>query len=191
MDLGSSLALCAVLVALLVVAGLAVALALAVAARRRVEGELRAVRRDLGGLRHRLDQLAGPGTPVEPAGTRPAPATLTAPEEPAADFLITSLAGERPEPTAAVTSGQFASVALGESLVRVVSLAYGVRRALSPEQRNRIRFEMGREVKRSRRQRRRDLKDARRLLRRSPGGGHPVGTGAATGLGRNLAEDAA
>ena len=61
------------------------------------------------------------------------------------------------------------TVAAGESLVRVVSLAHGVRRALSAENRNRIRFEIRREVKRSRRQRRRDLKDARRHLRRQAG----------------------
>jgi len=46
-----------------------------------------------------------------------------------------------------------------------VSLAYGVRRAMSAENRNRIRFEMQREVKRARRQRRRDLKEAKRHLR--------------------------
>jgi hypothetical protein len=59
----------------------------------------------------------------------------------------------------------FVSVAAGESLVRVVSLAYGVRRALSPESRNRIRFEMRREVKRARKQRRRDVRAAQRHLR--------------------------
>ena len=64
-----------------------------------------------------------------------------------------------------LSAGQFASVALGESLVRVFSLGYGVRRALTAESRNRIRFEMRREVKRSRRQRRRDLKEAKRHLR--------------------------
>ena len=63
-----------------------------------------------------------------------------------------------------LSAGQFASVALGESLVRVLSLGYGVRRALTAESRNRIRFEMRREVKRSRRQRRRDLKEAKRHL---------------------------
>ena len=47
----------------------------------------------------------------------------------------------------------------------MLSLGYGVRRALSAENRNRIRFEMRREVKRARRQRRRDLKEAKRHLR--------------------------
>ena len=63
-------------------------------------------------------------------------------------------ADDEPATTTASTplsAGQFASVALGESLVRVLSLGYGVRRALTAESRNRIRFEMRREVKRSRR----------------------------------------
>jgi hypothetical protein len=75
-------------------------------------------------------------------------------------------------------------VALVESAVRVASLAHGVRRALSAESRNRIRFEMGREVKRSRRQRRREVRHARRHLRRDedPPAHH---------LGPRRAEDAA
>ena len=40
--------------------------------------------------------------------------------------------------------------------------AAGLRRALAPEVRNRIRFEMKREVKRSRKQRKADMKQARR-----------------------------
>jgi hypothetical protein len=47
----------------------------------------------------------------------------------------------------------------------VLSFGYGVRRALSAENRNRIRFEMRREVKSARRQRRRDVKEAKRHLR--------------------------
>jgi len=54
------------------------------------------------------------------------------------------------------------SVTLGEPLVKAVAFVYGVRRALSPESRNRILFEMRREVKRSRKQRRRDMKGAHR-----------------------------
>ena len=51
---------------------------------------------------------------------------------------------------------------LRETVVQAASLFHGVRRALSPENRNRIRFEMRREVKRSRKQRRADLREARR-----------------------------
>ncbi len=51
---------------------------------------------------------------------------------------------------------------LRETVVKAASLAHGVRRALSPESRNRIRFEVRREVRRSRKQRRSDLREARR-----------------------------
>ena len=67
-----------------------------------------------------------------------------------------------------VDARQFASAALGESVVRLVSLGYGVRRALSAENRNRIAFEMRREVRRSRKDRRRELRDLRRRLREEP-----------------------
>ena len=55
----------------------------------------------------------------------------------------------------------FADIVLRESLVKAASLGHGVRRALAAETRNRIRFEMRREVKRSRKQRRAELKELR------------------------------
>lgn len=54
------------------------------------------------------------------------------------------------------------SATLGEPLVRTVSLLHGLRRALSAESRNRIRFAMRQEVRRARKQRRRDMKAAYR-----------------------------
>lgn len=56
----------------------------------------------------------------------------------------------------------FADIVAREGLVKAAGVAHGLRRALAPASRNRIRFEMGREVKRSRRQRRVDLKAALR-----------------------------
>lgn len=56
----------------------------------------------------------------------------------------------------------FADLVLRETVVRAASLAHGVRVALAPESRNRIRFEVRREVRRARKQRRADLKAARR-----------------------------
>jgi hypothetical protein len=56
----------------------------------------------------------------------------------------------------------FADLVLRESAVQAASLAHGLRRALAPETRHRIRFEMRREVKRARKQRRADLRAARR-----------------------------
>jgi hypothetical protein len=61
-----------------------------------------------------------------------------------------------------VSSRAVLSVTVGEPLVRLVAFGYGVRRALSAENRNRIAFEMRREVRRARKDRRRELKAARR-----------------------------
>jgi hypothetical protein len=57
---------------------------------------------------------------------------------------------------------QFADIVLRESVVKAAALSHGVRRALAPEVRNRIRFEMRREVKRSRKERRAALREIRR-----------------------------
>lgn len=56
----------------------------------------------------------------------------------------------------------FADIVVRESAIKAAGLAHGLRRALSAETRNRIRFEMKREVRRSRKQRRTDLKAALR-----------------------------
>jgi hypothetical protein len=88
---------------------------------------------------------------------------------PEASFVITDLGQEAvPEPAdaeqprATISSALFADLVLRETVVKAASLAHGVRRALDPETRNRIRFEMKREVKRARKQRRVDTREARR-----------------------------
>jgi hypothetical protein len=124
----------------------------------------------LSGRIERLEaQLAASSDPVgrsERQFERPI-GSLDAPEP--HQYVITHL-GE-PEPEAddeeveaspAVASGMFADLLLRETVVQTASLLHGVRRALSPENRNRIRFEMRREVKRSRKQRRADVREARR-----------------------------
>jgi hypothetical protein len=90
------------------------------------------------------------------------------------EFVITHLgeAGPAAAPVGApvvgvdaverVDSALFADLVLRETVVKAASLTHGLRRALAPEVRNRIRFEMGREIKRARKQRRADLKAARR-----------------------------
>jgi hypothetical protein len=140
--------------------------------RRGLAAQVDAAHADVEALRERVEELSRRLAGVQPAASARG----------AHEFVITSLPDGRlrgtlaaaaaadddaePEPAGTpLSAGRFASVALGESLVRVLSLGYGVRRALSAENRNRIRFEMRREVKRSRRQRRRDLKEAKRLLR--------------------------
>jgi hypothetical protein len=82
------------------------------------------------------------------------------------EYVITRLGEEAPiergEPTPMVPGPLFADLVLRESVVQAASLASGLRRALAPETRHRIRFEMKREVKRARKQRRADLRQARR-----------------------------
>jgi uncharacterized membrane protein len=152
----------AAVVAVLLVLG--VLLAVSLAGRARVRRDLDDSREQLEALRHRVDELSASAATV-PAAVPPA------------EYLITSIAAPHSaalEPPAGVplSTGEFVSVALAESLVRIASFGYGVRRALSAENRNRIAFEMRREVKRSRRQRRQEVKQARRNLAtavRNPG----------------------
>jgi hypothetical protein len=139
---GLALALCC---------GLGIAL---VRARSRTERALRDARADAAQLRiqvdaleHRLDRPTAPHTPVE------------------AEFVITDFGDHDPGPAHAAPelgTALFADLVLRETVVKAASLAHGVRRALDAETRNRIRFEMKREVKRARKQRRADTRQARR-----------------------------
>ena len=123
--------------------------------RARVHAELAATRAEAAELRDRIDALA-----------QQVVASRREPEE----FVITHL-GE-PEADAAqqgaLTEDQridgrlFADLVLRETVVKAASLAYGVRRALDPEARNRVWFEMKREVRRARKQRKADTREARR-----------------------------
>ncbi len=119
--------------------------------------------RTIRGLSARIDELE-----VE----RRTPHT-TAPQvvaESASSYVITGLDGADVEPgtdidgvvTARIDGALFADIVARESVVKAAGLAHGLRRALSAETRNRIRFEMKREVKRSRKQRRADVKSAMR-----------------------------
>ena len=75
------------------------------------------------------------------------------------------VSSERVVTSEAVSSRSlFADLVLRESVVRSASFVHGVRRALAPETRNRIRFQMRQEVKRSRKQRRVDVRAAKRHL---------------------------
>lgn len=80
------------------------------------------------------------------------------------EYVITRLGDEaEPSPPAPMLPGPlFADLVLRETVVQAASLGAGLRRALAPESRNRIRFEMKREVKRARKQRRADLRQAKR-----------------------------
>jgi hypothetical protein len=91
----------------------------------------------------------------------------TSGESTATEYLITGL-GDEVEPDIVappmIDGTMFADTVLRETVVKAASLAHGVRRGLAPATRNRIRFEMKQEVRRSRKQRRADLKAAQRDL---------------------------
>lgn len=78
------------------------------------------------------------------------------------EYLITDLGRDARQVAPIVPAPVFVDIVLRESLIRTAALAAGLRRALSPEVRNRVRFEMRREVKRARKQRKDDLRTARR-----------------------------
>jgi hypothetical protein len=86
-------------------------------------------------------------------------ATPAAPE-----FVITRVGepGPEPDPAPTVPAPVFADLVLKETVVQTASFFHGLRRALAPETRNRIRFHMRQEVKRSRKQRRAELREVRR-----------------------------
>jgi type II secretory pathway pseudopilin PulG len=169
MDLPLVVTLLVVAVVLAVLAGAAaVTLGVVLSRTRRdqqaLARELAAGRAEQATLRARLDGLAV-HAPVAHAAAPPA--------EDVSDFVITTLPGGAGEPLTGeepLPGRSFVTVAAGESLVRAATLVQGLRRALAAESRNRIRFEMAREVKRARKQRRRDLRDARRRPRAAPVG---------------------
>ena len=87
-------------------------------------------------------------------------------EKPAVpEFVITRIGEVEPEPAEpvpTVPAPVFADLVFKETVVQTASLFQGLRRALAPETRNRIRFHMRQEVKRSRKQRRAELREVRR-----------------------------
>ncbi|WP_182526662.1 hypothetical protein [Nocardioides dongkuii] len=125
--------------------------AVALRARGRAAGALAEARAETAVLRERLDALELRSAPVP----RPEPVDQ--------EFVITRLGEPEPVAPAPTVEGRlFADLVLRESVVQAASLAHGVRRALAPEVRNRIRFEMRREVKLARKRRRAELREAKR-----------------------------
>jgi len=143
----------------LAVGGLAVLclvlLVVTVRGRRSWARERDSARADVAELRARLEELEH---------DRETPVAATE-----AEFVIIGLGSEQPEPEPApaptpIDGAAFADTVLRETVVKAASLAHGVRRGLAPATRNRIRFEMKQEVRRARRQRRADFKQAQRDL---------------------------
>ncbi|TIC85494.1 hypothetical protein [Nocardioides sp. GY 10127] len=98
-------------------------------------------------------------------------------------FLITDLGTQREEPAPdapVVDAPLFADLVLREAAVQAGSLAAGLRRALAPETRYRIRAEVRREVRRARKQRKVETRLARRAwaARERAAGGDAAGSAA-------------
>jgi len=154
--------------ALVAVVAAAFALAATLAWRRALSAAVRredAAERDLAELHERLAVLEASTVLLDPSGR----GARTDEER---EFVITRLgdggqvgdAGRAPA-RVSVKGPALADAVLRESVVQTASLVQGIRRALSPETRNRIRFEMKRELKRSRKARKVELKEALREYR--------------------------
>jgi hypothetical protein len=155
--------LLAVLLAALVAGLAALAWALFVALgreRERAATELARTRAEAAELRARVEALAAQAERA--AHAQPEEFVITHLGEPDEDYeLSTGTAGELQR----IDGRLFADLVLRESLVKAAALGHGVRRALAPETRNRIRFEMKRELKRSRRARKDEYRRVREEIR--------------------------
>jgi hypothetical protein len=127
---------------------------------------LLASRREVALANERLDALER--QLAEPAAVPGAPATPVVTQQ---EFVITHLGEDmaddvdRTPVKVSLTGPAFADAVVRETVVQTASVVHGLRRALAPETRNRIRFEMKRELKRSRKDRKAELKEALREYR--------------------------
>ena len=135
-------------------------LAVALTGSRRAGRALEASRAEVAALTARIEHLERTRRTPEPV-------------VPETGFLITDVGtrhddqGDDPGDDAARTQMVLSAV-VAEPLVKALAFGYGVRRALSPQNRNRIRFEVRREVRRARKLRRRGARQAaRRSTRQS------------------------
>lgn len=134
--------------------------------RTRTARDVAVARAEAEALRERLDRLEreqqqharGQARPTQPVRADEREYTITHLGKAETETAAQLASGEQPTLERAV----FADLVLRESVIRLGSLGHGVRRALSAETRNRIRFEMKREVKRARKQRRVEQREAYR-----------------------------
>lgn len=144
------------------VASLVVAL-LALGRAARASRDLHRVTEDRTALARRVadleeERLAGAAVAAPVPGPLP---DVVADEH---SYVITRLGEDEDVPVAGsaptMEARTFADILAKETVVRSAGLAHGLRRAFAPETRNRIRFEMRREVKRSKRDRKVEMKQA-------------------------------
>ena len=107
------------------------------------------------------------GASAPPSTSESVPAPAATVSEPASEEYVITRLGSEPEsePVPMVEPRLFADLVLRESVVKAAALAYGVRRGLAPANRNRIWFEMRREVKRARKERKAEEREAIREWR--------------------------
>jgi hypothetical protein len=136
---------------------------LSIGARRNAQRRLLESEASEAELRERLEALEKKLTQPEPGSRRQ--------RRNEKEYVITSLADdgepvqvERVEQRT-LTAPAFADAVFRETMVHSAALVHGVRRALSPEVRFKIRYEMHREVKRSRKDRKSEMRDALREYR--------------------------
>lgn len=114
------------------------------------------------------ERVAVTATPATPAAQAP-----PVPDGDTAAFVITRVgrpddvaAGVDAVPVAQPIDGRlFTDIVARETVVKAAGWTYGLRRALSPESRNRIRFEVRQETRRAGRERRAEMKQALREFR--------------------------
>ncbi|MEO5653548.1 MAG: hypothetical protein ABIN79_00180 [Marmoricola sp.] len=136
---------------LLLVGTVLVVLVMLLLGRGRSRRELLVAQAETAELRERLEDLSAR---LESQAATMA-TTMVRVDDPA--YVITD-AGAALEPN--VQDRVVLTATVGEPLVKAVAFGHGLRRALSAESRNKIWFEMGREVRRARKQRRREMKQA-------------------------------
>jgi len=127
--------------------------------RARARAELDATRAEAAELRARVDALA-----VQVAAARRAPEEYVITHVGDSGFETGAERLPQPPEDARIDGRLFADLVLRETVVKAAAFGHGVRRAMAPETRNRIRFEMRREVKRSRKERRAEFKKVRREM---------------------------
>jgi hypothetical protein len=152
-------------VLVVLVAALTVALVRARRATAAVVGQVAAHAAD---LQQRLDELERRvvAAPAQPRGAAPGPEfVITALGEPDGEAATAGPGAGAAAAPQRIGGALFADLVLRESVVKAAALAHGVRRALDPETRSRIRFEMRREIKRARKERRAEVRAARRVVR--------------------------
>lgn len=146
------------LVACLVLAGAVVALAVAL---REVSGRVRG----LETRRPSVEEVAQRPSRDQSDDGLVSGSRAPSPTDGPSEFVITRLGDEPGKPVPALETRLFADVVLRESVVKAASLAHGVRRGLAPANRNRIWFEMRREVRRARKHRKAEEREAVREWR--------------------------